>query len=83
MGIKFIKEHYIHEERLLFSLNSIHEWPPMESGFEIWVNITCYAGIKAASEIAEELKRGDMVEEWNDLATDIWIGISRRLIMGI
>ncbi|HIE34465.1 MAG TPA: hypothetical protein EYP86_04940 [Candidatus Altiarchaeales archaeon] len=80
-GIEFIKEHYIHEERLLFSLNSIHEWPPMESGFDIWVNVTCHAGIKAGESMAEELGEKDYTEEWENLASDLWIGISKRLIV--
>ena len=80
-GIEFIKEHYIHEERLLFSLNSIHEWPPMEAGFDIWVNVTCHAGIKAGASMAEELGEKDCTEEWENLASDLWIGISKRLII--
>ncbi len=80
LGMEFIKEHYLPEERLLFSLNSIHEWPPIEAGFDVWVNITCYSGIRGSYKIASILKEKDKAEEWRDLARDLWIGISRKLI---
>lgn len=80
LGMEFIKEHYIPEERLLFSLNSIHEWPPIEAGFEIWVNITCYSGIRAAYKLALALGEKDKAEEWRDFARELWIGISKKLI---
>ena len=71
LGTRFLEEHYIKEEKLVFSMNSIHEWPPMEAGFEIWANVCAYAGFKAACEIAEILgKKEDMKE---------WCGIEREL----
>ena len=79
-GMEFIKEHYLPEERLLYSLNSIHEWPPMEAGFDVWVNITCYSGIRSSYKIASQLGKEDKAEEWRDLARDLWIGISKKLI---
>ncbi len=81
-GVEFIKEHYLPEERLLFSLNSIHEWPPMEAGFDVWVNVTCYSGIRSSYKIATLIKKKDKAEEWRDLARDLWIGISKKLIDG-
>ncbi|OYT53702.1 MAG: hypothetical protein B6U72_05075 [Candidatus Altiarchaeales archaeon ex4484_2] len=81
-GVEFIKEHYLPEERLLFSLNSIHEWPPMEAGFDVWVNVTCYSGIRSSYKIATLLGKEDKAEEWRDLARDLWIGISKKLIDG-
>ncbi len=80
LGMEFIKEHYLHEDRLIFSLNSIHEWPPMEAGFDVWPNVTCYAGIRGSYKIASVLGKKDEAEEWRDLARDLWIGISKKLI---
>ena len=76
-GVEFIKEHYIPEEKILFSSNSIHEWPPIESGYEIWANCSCYVGIDAASKIADLLNKK---EKWEDIAKAIWEGISIHLI---
>ncbi|OYT27544.1 MAG: hypothetical protein B6U97_01225 [Candidatus Altiarchaeales archaeon ex4484_96] len=81
LGTEFIKEHYLPEEKLIFSLNSIHEWPPMEAGFDIWVNITCYVGVRGSYKIAQSLGQEDVAESWRDLARDIWIGISKKLII--
>lgn len=79
-GIEFIKEHYLPEERLIFSLNSIHEWPPMEAGFDIWANVTCYACLRGSYKIAHALGREDEAEDIRNLACDLWIGISKKRI---
>ncbi len=79
-GVEFIKAHYLPEERILFSLNSIHEWPPMEAGFDVWVNVSCYSGIRGSYKIASLLGKEDKAEEWRDLSRELWIGISKKLI---
>lgn len=78
-GMEFIEEHYIPEEKILFSANSIHEWPPIESGYEIWANCSCYVGIEAASKIANVLKKKEK-DKWHELAKNIWEGISLHLV---
>jgi GH15 family glucan-1,4-alpha-glucosidase len=80
LGIEFIKEHYIPEDGLIFSLNSIHEWPPMEAGFDIWANVTCYAGLRGGYKMAQALDKKDEAENIRNLARDLWIGISKKLI---
>ncbi|MBN2015178.1 MAG: hypothetical protein JW778_08360 [Candidatus Altiarchaeota archaeon] len=80
LGVEFIKEHYLPENRLLFSLNSIHEWPPMEAGFDIWTNVTCYAGLRGSYKMAQVLGKLDEAERMRNLARDLWIGISKKLI---
>ncbi|UCD03820.1 MAG: hypothetical protein JSW73_04750 [Candidatus Woesearchaeota archaeon] len=78
-GMEFIEEHYIPEEKMLFSANSIHEWPPIESGYEIWANCSCYVGIDAASKIAKLLNKTEK-DKWDNIAKNIWEGISVHLI---
>jgi GH15 family glucan-1,4-alpha-glucosidase len=78
-GMEFIKEHYIQEEKVLFSANSIHEWPPIESGYEIWANCSCYVGINAAFKVAKLLNKKEY-KKWGILATNLWEGICLHLI---
>lgn len=79
-GVKFIQEQYIPEEKVLFSINSIHEWPPIESGFDVWVNYSCYAGIKASVKVARKLGYSSYAKEWNNFAKDLWKGIHKNLV---
>lgn len=77
-GAAFIIEHVM-SNGLIFSTNSIHEWPPIEAGYDIWVNSTCYAGMRGAYKIAKSLGKNE-AEEWRTLARRIWTGISKKLI---
>lgn len=79
-GVMFIEEHYIPEEKILFSINSIHEWPPIESGYDIWVNYSCYSGIKAASNIALILNHKEYYKKWDTFSENLLKGIHKHLI---
>lgn len=72
-GAYFIEEHYIPDEQMLFSANSIHEWPPIEAGYDIWTNMTCYAGLGAVYKFSK------MLGERNAL----WLKMRKRLRQGI
>jgi len=41
---------------LFFTLNSIHEFPPYETGLEIWANSVCYGALKALKKIGISIK---------------------------
>ncbi|NOR84645.1 hypothetical protein GQ473_00860 [archaeon] len=80
LGMRFLEEHYIKEEQLVFSMNSIHEWPPMEAGFEIWANVCAYSGFKAAVNIAKLLNKTEDMRHWAKIEKELAIGIMTRLV---
>jgi len=43
------------EKRLVFTPNSIFEFPPLEEGFEIWANSACFLALKETAFLAKEL----------------------------
>lgn len=79
LSVQYIIFHYIPDLKLVYSINGLHEWPPMEAGFDLWANVTSFAGIKAALEMAEILGK-DEVREWEILKKDLWQGIINRLV---
>ncbi|MCK4550773.1 MAG: hypothetical protein KAT91_02375 [Candidatus Aenigmarchaeota archaeon] len=80
LGARFLEEHYIKEEQLVFSMNSIHEWPPMEAGFEIWANVCAYAGFTAAREIAEILNKKEDLTHWSKIERELGKGIMTQMV---
>ncbi|MCK5474584.1 MAG: hypothetical protein KAI53_04205, partial [Candidatus Aenigmarchaeota archaeon] len=80
LGARFLEEHYIKEEKLVFSMNSIHEWPPMEAGFEIWANVCAYAGFKAAREIAETLNKKEDQKHWSKIERELGKSIMTQMV---
>lgn len=78
-AMQYIKFHYIPELKIIYSINGLHEWPPMEAGFDIWGNICSYAGIRAAQSLAE-LREEEEAKDWGCLARELWSGIEERLI---
>ncbi len=55
-AVSYIKNNIFKEKNLIFTPNSIHEFPPTEQGLEIWANCACCAALKELSEIAKLLK---------------------------
>lgn len=80
LGTRFLEEHYIKEEKLVFSMNSIHEWPPMEAGFEIWANVCALAGFKAACEISAILGKKEDIKEWCGIEKDLTKSIMTKMV---
>ncbi len=68
----YIKENIYNEKDLVFTPNSIHEFPPMERGLEIWANCTCCAALREIHKIAQLLK---IDSHYNILANRIKSGI--------
>jgi len=55
-SVNYIIDNIYHEKGLVFTPNSIHEFPPTEEGLEIWANCACYAALRELSRLAEKLK---------------------------
>ncbi len=47
-ALYYIKKQFMPKEKLFFTLNSIHEFPPYEAGLEVWANSICYAALREA-----------------------------------
>lgn len=46
----------IHEKGLVYTPNSIHEFPPIEQGLEIWANSVCCAALRELNKLSKLLK---------------------------
>lgn len=51
----YIKHCIVEGKDLIFTPNSIHEFPPSEQGMEIWANCTCCTALRELSSIAKLL----------------------------
>ena len=80
LGTRFLEEHYIKENKLVYSMNSIHEWPPMEAGFEIWANVCAYAGFKASREIAELVGDKEDERRWHTIEEELKEAIMKKMV---
>ena len=73
----YIIEHIYGEKQLVFTPNSIHEFPPTEEGLEIWANCTCCSALKKMYEIGELLNHSH--PEWKEKSTNIKEGIINNM----
>jgi GH15 family glucan-1,4-alpha-glucosidase len=78
-AIKYILNNIESEKNLVFTPNSIHEFPPLEAGLEIWANCVCCAALRETAnvykeigreysplmEISNEIKKGIIENLWN------------------
>ena len=55
-AVNYIKTNFNEEKNLIYTPNSIHEFPPMEQGLEIWANCACCTALKELCDIANLLK---------------------------
>lgn len=62
---------------LIHTINSIHEYPAYEHGFEIYANSACYAGLFSAISIGEAL--GRQVSNWKKEAEELKNAILTRM----
>jgi GH15 family glucan-1,4-alpha-glucosidase len=76
-AVEYILRHKNAEVDLIHTLNSIHEYPAYEHGFEIYANSACCAGMLHAIKIGESL--GKDVSKWREEAEKIKVGILTRL----
>ena len=60
---------------LIYTPNSVHEYPPTESGLEIWANSVCCAALSRAYELSKFL--GKEQNRWKQEAIKVKNGILR------
>jgi GH15 family glucan-1,4-alpha-glucosidase len=76
-AVEFILMNKNEEVDLVHTINSIHEYPAYEHGFEIYANCACCAGIKAAVKMGAAL--GKDVTTWEMEAEKIKEAILTRM----
>ncbi|MGC9515018.1 glucoamylase [Methanocrinis sp.] len=76
-AVEFIIKNKNEEINLIHTINSIHEYPAYEQGFEIWANSSCCAGLIQAVKMGRVL--GMDVARWNREALKIRGNILTRL----
>lgn len=74
---QYIKGNFNEEKSLVYTPNSIHEFPPMENGLEIWSNSACYGALMELSYLAK--KTGKEWKAWQLLGNNIRNGILKNL----
>lgn len=55
-AVHYIKKSIVRGRDLIFTPNSIHEFPPTEKGMEIWANCVCWRALKELNDVANLLK---------------------------
>ena len=58
-AISYIKNNYHEEKQLLYTPNSIHEFPPHEAGFEIYANAVCAGALLNLNKLSETINFPD------------------------
>ncbi|MBL7054150.1 glucoamylase [Candidatus Woesearchaeota archaeon] len=76
-AVNYIKQNFHEDKNLIYTPNSIHEFPPMERGLEIWANSVCCAAIKELCEVTKKYKKNN--REWAELTHQIQSGIEKYL----
>lgn len=68
-SVNYIIDSIYTEKNLVFTPNSIHEFPPTEEGLEIWANCACCAALRELSKLAEKLEFGH--KRWEEHSKSI------------
>lgn len=76
-AVQFILMNKNSEVDLIHTVNSIHEYPAYEHGFEIYANCACCAGIMSAIKMGESI--GKDVSAWKEEAEKLKESILNRL----
>ncbi len=71
-GVKYIKNQLDKKKNLFFTPNSIHEFPPLEKGLEIWVNAVCYGALEELEKI--KIKSIDLKKIKKSIKRYFWNG---------
>jgi GH15 family glucan-1,4-alpha-glucosidase len=76
-AVEYILKNIHPEKDLVYTPNSVHEFPPLEEGLEIWANATCLAAIRQAYELGKILK----IERprWSEAGNRIRNGINNYM----
>ena len=76
-AVNYIKQNFHEDKNLVYTPNSIHEFPPMEQGLEMWANCVCCAAIRDLCESAKKYKKNN--QDWAELVHKIQSGIEKYL----
>jgi GH15 family glucan-1,4-alpha-glucosidase len=72
-ALEYIVKNVYPEKDLVFTPNSVHEFPPMEEGLEIWANAACLAAMEHAYQLGIDLELERM--RWLESANLVRNGI--------
>jgi GH15 family glucan-1,4-alpha-glucosidase len=78
-SVNFILHNKNDEIDLIHTINSVHEYPAYEHGFEIYANSACCAGILKAVKMGKLVGKDREVAEWEKEAKKIRESILTRL----
>ncbi|MBR9690236.1 glucoamylase [Candidatus Woesearchaeota archaeon] len=76
-SVDYIIKNYHDDKQLIYTPNSIHEFPPTEAGLEIWANSVCCSALFKMHEVAEALNHKH--PEWKDYAIRVREGIQKYM----
>ncbi|MBW2990916.1 glucoamylase [Candidatus Woesearchaeota archaeon] len=62
-GMDYIKKDISKNRGLVYSPNSIHEFPPYESGWEIWANALSCGALRRAYELGKRINKKNNYDE--------------------
>lgn len=72
-AIGYILKSMNKERNLIFTPNSIHEFPPIEAGLEFWANCVCCAALKETANVYKDINReySHLMETSNEISKGI------------
>lgn len=76
-AVKYIICSIDENRQLVYTPNSIHEFPPTEAGLEIWANCVCCAALQRMYELSVKIDR--VRGDWQEYAVDIREGILKNM----
>lgn len=76
-GIDYIKNDISKSHGLVYTPNSIHEFPPYENGWEIWANAVSCAALQRVYEMGKLINKKK--DNYNELAKNIKNGINNYM----
>jgi len=76
-AVDYILRNYHADKQLIYTPNSIHEFPPTEAGLEIWANSTCCAALFRMYDLSEKLNHPH--PEWKNIANKVKDGIQKNM----
>lgn len=76
-AIGYIKHNFYDEKGLVYTPNSVHEFPPREAGFEIWANAICCAALKESVDLAKLIYTN--THDWFEVSNLIKAGILKYM----
>lgn len=72
-ALQYIIDNIDKKTGLVYTPNSIHEFPPMEKGLEIWANAVCCAALENIGKMSGDVKKscGDLQTTTNNIRKGI------------